>query len=137
MSLEANKAIVTRYWQDMWNAKQGAVIDEITSPNLQLHFPPGQAHQPATLHKWFETAQVAFPDVHFTLHELVAEGDKVVAHWSYKATNTGSFLGMPATQKHVTDQGINMFRIEDGRIVEMWMSGDSLGLLQQLGVLPA
>lgn len=137
MSLQDNKAIVTRYWQDLWNAKQGNVIDEITSSNLQLHFPPGQAHQPSSLHHWFDTAQSAFPDVHFTLHDLLAEDDKVTARWSYKATNTGAFLGGMATQKQVTDEGINIFRIEDGRIAEMWMSGDSLGLLKQLGVIPA
>lgn len=137
MSLEDNKAVVTRYWQDMWNDKRGELIDEITSPDLQLHFPPGQAHQPASLHTWFDTAQSAFPDVHFTVHELVAEGDKVTARWSYTATNTGVFLGGGATHKAVTDQGINIFRIAGGRIAEMWMSGDSLGLLKQLGVISA
>ncbi|WP_426061846.1 ester cyclase [Hymenobacter sp. B1770] len=136
MSLEANKAVVMRYWQDLWNEKQGAVIDEITTSDLQFHFPPGQAHQPATLHQWFSTSRVAFPDVQFTVHELLAENDKVTARWSYEATHTGSFLGQAATERQVTDQGINIFRIQDGRIAEMWMSGDSLGLLKQLGVIP-
>ncbi|WP_201981963.1 ester cyclase [Hymenobacter rubidus] len=137
MSLEANKAVVMRYWHDLWNDKQRGVIDEITVPDLKFHFPPGQAHQPPTLHKWFDTSRSAFPDVHFTVHDLVAEGDKVVAQWSYVANHTGEFLGQPATQRRVTDQGLNMFRIEDGRIVEMWMSGDSLGLLKQLGMIPS
>ncbi|NML64405.1 ester cyclase [Hymenobacter sp. RP-2-7] len=137
MSTEANKAVVTRYWQELWNDKREEVIDEITSPDLRFHFPPGQAHQPATLHQWFTTSRRAFPNVRFTVHDLLAEGDKVVARWSYEATQTGEFLGQPATQKQVTDQGLNLFRLEDGRIVEMWMSGDSLGLLRQIGMLPA
>jgi predicted ester cyclase len=135
MSVETNKKVVTRYWIDFWNEKQGSIIPEITTEDLKLHFPPGQAHQPPSLQKWFETALSAFPDVHFTMHDLIAEGDKVVCRWSYIATNTGAFLGRDATQLKVTDQGINMFRIENGKIAEMWMSGDSLGLLHQLGVL--
>jgi predicted ester cyclase len=137
MSVEANKAVVTRYWEDFWNQKQGDLISEITTEDLQLHFPPGQAHQPPSLKRWFETAQSAFPDVHFTMHDLIAEGDKVVCRWSYVATNTGGFLGNEATNLKVTDQGINMFRVENGKIAELWMSGDSLGLLHQLGVLPS
>lgn len=135
--LEKNKAIVRRYWYELWNEKKGHVIDEIAASDLVLNFPQGQAHQPPTLHKWFETALIAFPDVHFTLHDVIAEGDKVVCRWSYVATNTGEFLGRPATGKQVTDQGIDIFRIQNGKIVEMWVAQDSLGLLQQLGVLPA
>lgn len=135
MSVEQNKAIVRRYWYDLWNEKRGNVIDEIASDALVLHFPKGQAHQPPSLKKWFETALIAFPNVHFTLHDEIAEGDKVVSRWSYVATNTGEFLGRPATHRQVTDQGIDIFRIENGKIVEMWVAQDSLGLLHELGVL--
>ncbi|TDB64029.1 ester cyclase [Arundinibacter roseus] len=133
---EKNKEVVRRYWFELWNEKKGEVLDEIALDPVTFHFPGGQAHQPPTLHKWFETALIAFPDVHFQLHEELAEGDKVVSRWSYVATNTGEFLGRPATQLKVTDQGIDIFRLEDGKIVEMWVAQDSLGLLQQLGVLP-
>lgn len=135
MSAEENKNLVQRYWIELWNDKKGEIIKEISSDNLVFHFPQGQAHQPPSLQKWFETALVAFPDVHFTLHDQIAEGDKVASRWSYEATNTGEFLGSPATHKKVTDKGIDIFRIEDGKIVEMWVAQDSLGLLQQLGVL--
>ena len=135
MSVEDNKAIVRRYWYDLWNDKKGEVMNEIASDALVLHFPKGQAHQPPSLRKWFETALVAFPNVHFTLHDEIAEGDKVVSRWSYVATNTGEFLGRPATQRQVTDQGIDIFRIANGKIVEMWVAQDSLGLLHELGVL--
>ena len=135
MSAEENKNIVQRYWIELWNDKKGEIIEEISSENLVFHFPQGQAHQPPSLQKWFETALIAFPNVHFTLHDQIAEGDKVASRWSYEATNTGEFLGRPATQKKVTDKGIDIFRIENGKIVEMWVAQDSLGLLQQLGVL--
>jgi len=130
-----NKAIITRYYIDFWTEKNESVMHEIISEEVKIHFPPGQAHQPATFKKWFDTALIAFPDVHFTIHDLIAEGDKVVCRWSYVATNTGPFLGREATQLKVTDEGNNIFRIENGKIADMWMAGDSLGLLHQLGVL--
>lgn len=130
-----NKSIVTRYYIDFWSEKNESVMHEIISEEVKIHFPPGQAHQPPTFKKWFDTALIAFPDVHFTIHDLIAEGDKVVCRWSYVAVNTGPFLGREATQLKVTDQGNNIFRIENGKIAEMWMAGDSLGLLHQLGVL--
>ncbi len=134
-TIEENKALVRRYWMELWNDKKD-VIDEIAVDPVIFHFPGGQAHQPPSLRKWFETALIAFPDVHFTLYQSIAEGDEVACRWSYIATNTGEFLGRPATGKRVTDQGIDIFRIENNKIVEMWVNQDSLGLLQQLGVLP-
>lgn len=134
-AIEDNKAIVRRYWFEFWNEKRIEVLDEIAVENVVFHFPEGQAHKPPTLRIWFETALSAFPDVQFTLHDQIAEGDKVVSRWSYVATNTGSFLGRETTSIQVTDLGIDIFRIEDGKIVEMWVSQDSLGLLQQLQVL--
>ena len=135
MSTEENKGVVRRYWQELWNDKRGEIIDDISVDPVVFHFPAGQAHQPPSLHTWFETALTAFPDVHFTIHLEMAEGDKVAVLWSYLATNTGTFLGRPATGKQVTDTGIDIFRIENGKIVEMWVSQDSLGLMQQLGVI--
>lgn len=132
---EDNKAIVRRYWFELWNEKRGEVLEEIAVEDVTFHFPPGQAHQPPTLRKWFETALLAFPDVHFTLHDELADGDKVVSRWSYVATNTGTFLGRDTTGLQVYDQGIDIFRIKDSKIVEMWVAQDSLGLLQQLKVL--
>jgi predicted ester cyclase len=134
-AIEDNKAIVRRYWFEFWNEKRIEVLDEIAVENVVFHFPEGQAHKPSTLRIWFETALSAFPDVQFTLHDEIAESDKVVSRWSYVATNTGSFLGRETTSIQVTDLGIDIFRIENGKIVEMWVSQDSLGLLQQLQVL--
>jgi predicted ester cyclase len=85
---------------------------------------------------WFETAQLAFPDVHFDVLDMIAEDDKVVTRWRYRATNTGPFLGRPPTGRAVTDEGITTLRFEDGKVVEEWVIQDSLGLLKQLGVLP-
>ncbi len=135
MGLEDNKAIARRYFGDLWNAKRPEVIDEIARPDCVIHLAPGQAHRPPNLHVWFEHALVAFPDVQFTVLDLFAEGDRVGVRWEYIATHTGEFLGLPATGKRVTDTGINIFRIETGKIAEFWLVQDSLGLLQQLGMI--
>ena len=82
--------------------------------------------------QYSEVMMTAFPDLERNIEDLVAEGDKVVARWTAKGTNTGDFNGMPATGKYATSSGITIFRIADGRIVEEWSESDLLGLMQQL-----
>ncbi len=135
MSIDANKALVRRYWLDLWNGKQGGLIDEICAPDMRLHFAPGQSHQPPSMQVWFEHALIAFPDVYFTIHAEIAEGDLVTTRWSYTATQTGEFLGLPPSGKKITDTGIDIFRVQDGKLVDLWIMQDSLGLMQQLGAI--
>lgn len=77
----------------------------------------------------------AFPDMAPIIEDLIAEGDKVVSRVSDTATHEGDFLGVPATRKQVTTQEIDIFRIEDGRIVEVWAAPDLFRIMAQLGVL--
>jgi predicted ester cyclase len=79
----------------------------------------------------------AFPDGHVTTEDLVAEGDKVVERFSFRGTNIGPFLGAPATGKQVITTGVAIFRIANGKIVEHWGENDALGVMQQLGLIPA
>jgi predicted ester cyclase len=130
--LTANKAIIMRYWNDLWNAKNPAVIDEIFVEHPDIHLATGQAHRPENMQVWFEHALMSFPDVEFTVHHLMAEDDHVMARWSYVATHTGTFLGIAPTGKRITDVGMNLFRLENGKIAEFWIIQDSNGLLQQL-----
>jgi len=67
---------------------------------------------------------------------MITEGDKVVERFSFKGTNTGSFMGVPATGKKVTSSGMSVFRIANGKIVEHWGENDALGTMQQLGLVP-
>ncbi|MBI5646502.1 MAG: ester cyclase [Ignavibacteriae bacterium] len=135
-AMQKNKAVVKRYFEDLWNAKNSATIPQISDPSLVFHFPGGPAAQPPDLATWFNSATEAFPDLRFTIHDLFADGDHVIARWTYAATNTGKFIGRPPTGRKVSDEGISIFRVKDGKIVEMWISQDSLGLLQQLGWVP-
>lgn len=78
----------------------------------------------------------AFPDLHVVVDQIVAGGDKVAVRWIARGTNTGSGNGIAATGKAVETSGIAMFRFENGRIAEEWVSADTLGLLRQLDMLP-
>jgi steroid delta-isomerase-like uncharacterized protein len=79
----------------------------------------------------------AFPDLQFTLDDLLAARDKVVARFTARGTQTGEFQGIPATGRAAAVSGIAIYRLADGKIVEQWLEYDQLGLLQQLGVIPA
>ena len=78
----------------------------------------------------------AFPDLHITTDYQLAEGDKVMKIWTANSTHKGAFMGIPATGKPIVIKGIEMFRIADGKIAELWACMDNLGMLQQLGVIP-
>jgi predicted ester cyclase len=78
----------------------------------------------------------AFPDLHFTIEDQIAEGDKVVNRVTARGTHLGDFRGIPPTGKQVTVAGITIDRIAGGKLVESWTSWDFLGILQQLGVVP-
>ena len=137
MSTEANKALVRRY-RDIHNSNNLAALDEIVAADIISHnglpgLPPG-LEGGKMAHMVFVAA---FPDGHVTTEDLVAEEDKVVERFSFHGTNTGPFLGAPATGKQVTATGMAIFRIANGRIVEHWGENDTIGVMQQLGLIPA
>ncbi len=124
MSLEANKAIVRRLWDEVWNNADLAVADEIFAPEYA-------AHEQATVPGWRAT----FPDSHHTIEAMIAEDDKVVTHFKVHATHRGEFMGIAPTGRQITMTGIWIHRLVNGQIVEgrTWGVVDFLGLLQQLG----
>ena len=135
MSIDDNKKIVQRY-QEIYNSNDLDALTEVVSedlltPKIMPGIPTGidgakAAHQ---------IMLVGFPDYQTVIDDLFAEGDKVAARITMSGTNTGSFLGIPATGKHVSFTGIYIARIAAGKIVEHWGEEDSVSLLQQLGAL--
>ena len=81
--------------------------------------------------------RMAFPDVHFTIDDLIAEGETVVIRWTVTGTHKGELQGIAPTGKHVTVTGMVMSRFAKGKVEEDWINFDALGLMQQLGVVPA
>lgn len=136
MSAEENKAIVRRY-REIHNSNDLAGLGQIVDANIVSHsgvpgMPPG-LEGGKMVHNMFLSA---FPDSQVTTDDLIADGDKVVERFTFRGTNKGSFMGAPPTGKQVTATGMSVFRIANGKIVEHWGENDSLGVMQQLGLVP-
>jgi steroid delta-isomerase-like uncharacterized protein len=136
MSTEENKAVVRRYIEE-WNKQNPAGVEELVAPEWVAHgTPPGSSPDLAGLKQAFPAFFTAFPDLHFVVEDMIAEGDKVVARVTMRGTHRGDFMGIPPTGKQVSNTGIEISRIEDGKLVETWVNRDDLSFLQQLGAIP-
>lgn len=137
MSTEENKALVRRFYEEVFNKKNLAAIDEFLDPHIIEHaLPPGLPGGIEGSRQFIGMYLAAFADLHLTAEDLIAEGDRVTARFSLRGTQTGEFMGLPPTGRQVTMTGIQIVRIADGRIAENWINADALGLLQQLGAIP-
>jgi steroid delta-isomerase-like uncharacterized protein len=133
-SVQDNKAVIRQYLEEAWNLKNLGILDQLTASNYSRYISgqaspldrEGQKQRIASFHQ-------GLPDVHLTLEDMVAEGDKVVFRINLHGTHTGTLLGVPPTGKQVTISAIDIARLADGKIVEHWGQMDTLGLLQQLG----
>lgn len=138
MSTEDNKALDRRGFEEVWNQGNLAVIDELSAENVVTHNPPGPPMQGTEAFKQFiQMYRSAFPDTQMTVEDQIAEGDKVVTRWTARGTHQGELMGIPATGKQVTVTGISVSRWANGKTVESWSNFDTLGMLQQLGVVPS
>jgi steroid delta-isomerase-like uncharacterized protein len=132
---DKNKELVQANTEKFWNAHDMDVFDEHFSPDFVAHFADGDK----TIEEYKGLCQaymVAFPDLHITTHDLVAEGDKVTKVWTANSTHQGELMGIPATGNKIVVKGIYVYRISEGKIAELWVSMDNLGMMQQLGVIP-
>ncbi len=136
MSVEQNKAIVLRFFEEAFNQGNLAVIDELIAPRLVYHAPDGDISGLDGTKQLVAGVRTAFPDFQVRPQDVVTEGDKVVIRFTDSGTHQAEGMGIPPTGKQVTWTGIDIFRITDGKIVEGWGIVDSLGLMQQLGILP-
>jgi len=137
MPAEENKAIVRRWVDEAYNPGNVGLMDELFAADFVNHDPANpQVRDLEGLKQDVRTQQVAFPDRHTSIDELLADGDKVIKRFTFRGTQTGEWNGIPATGKQVTLQGIDILRIENGQIKEIWWGYDALGVLQQLGVIP-
>jgi steroid delta-isomerase-like uncharacterized protein len=139
MSIEENKAAERRFYEEVWGKHNLDVVDELVVPEVVEHNPavPGQGRGREGFRQTVAMALSAFPDMQITIEDLVAEGDKVVVRWMGRGTHRGEFIGILPTNKQVTPAGIDIWRYEGGKRVESWRQWDLLGLMQQLGVIPA
>jgi len=136
MSAE-NKALVRRAYEEIWSKGNLAVVEELYAPNFVLHDPAAPGVQgPEGLKQLITMNRTGFPDLKLAVVDQIAEGDKVVTHWTGTGTHQGEMMGIPATGKQGTVTGTTISRIAGGKIVEETTNWDTLGMLQQLGVIP-
>ncbi len=138
MSPEQNKAIANRIPLEAINKRNPDLLDELTTPDAVDHvLPPGMPPTVASTKQFFAMMFAAFPDLKYTVDFAVAEGDKVVQRVTVSGTMKGDFIGMKASGKHATWTETHIVRLVDGRVAEHWGNIDQVGMLQQLGFMPA
>lgn len=139
MSTEANKALVRRLYEEGFNTGNIDLADEVFSPGFFDHgSAPGLPNTgPESFKQMLRMFRAAFPDMHATIDDMIAEDDKVVTRTHWHGTHQGEFFGAPATGKEFTLTSTDILRIEDGKVAEHWGNEDDLGMLRQLGILSA
>ncbi len=135
---EVNKNVVRRLFEDVWNKGSMPVADELFAATYTHHDSsmPDVGRGPESEKKRATLYRTAFPDVRFTIEDLIAEGETVTARWSCRGTHKGDLNGIAATGKQFNITGVSNARFTNSKMVEGWVNWDALGLMQQLGVVP-
>jgi steroid delta-isomerase-like uncharacterized protein len=134
---EGHKALARRIFEEIWNQGKMDVADEIYDAHYVTHghgidLPSG----PDGFKQLVSVFRKAFPDIHFTIEDQIAEGDKVVTRWTSRSTHKGELMGIPATGQQVMTAGISIIQVAAGKIVEGWNNWDRMDMMQQIGAVP-
>ncbi len=138
MSTEVNKMIVQNYFEQVWNNGRLDYLDECLAEDV-VEYPEQQIpglNGRDSLKASIGGARESLPDIEITLRDLIAEGTKVATRYTMTATHQNEFMGVPATGKQLTVKGAAIYHLAGGKIFEIWNFLDTLGLLQQLGLVP-
>lgn len=138
MSAEDNKDVVRRHFEECWRQGNLAVVDDLLDITYVSHAPPppGVGSDREGFKQIVTLFRSVFPDIHYTVEDQLAEGDKVATRWTARGAHRGPFMGLPPSGKEVTFTGIFIDRIVDGKCVEHWGAIDRLGMMEQLGAVP-
>ncbi len=141
MSAEENKTVIRRLTNEALNQGNMDVLDHVLADTFTYHDPANPEVTSRDDYKQFVTAlRTAFPDIHFTIEDEVADGDQLAVRWTMRGTHRGDLVmpagPIPPTGKQVQVSGITLIRFTEGKVVEEWQNADNLGFLQQLGVIP-
>ncbi|MCJ7445362.1 MAG: ester cyclase [Methanotrichaceae archaeon] len=136
MSAEKNKDIVRRFFEEGPSKGNMSVANELLASSFALHVPLPCAPGIQGINDVVTACRAAFEDLNVTVEDMVAEGDTVAARFTARGIHKGPFMGLQPTGKPITMTGIEIFRIENGKIAELWGEANLLGLMQQLGIFP-
>jgi steroid delta-isomerase-like uncharacterized protein len=131
------KDVVRRYFVDLMNDQRLDAVDEIMTQDCAFRAPvmPAEMRGADVFRQVVAGLHRTFPDLRFTLHDLIAEDDRVVGSWTMEGTHQGEWLGVAATGRRLSVTGIDTFRIRDGRIARIEIQADYLGAMRQMGAL--
>ena len=133
---EENKAVVRRAYEAF--EKGSSAMDEVLAPDSVVHGPGAPGPMDREAFKQFRNAlYTGFPDLRHTIEDLISEGDKVASRFTARGTHKGEFQGVPATGKQIVLTGLIVNRVTGDKLAEQWHEFDGVGLMQQLGVIPA
>jgi steroid delta-isomerase-like uncharacterized protein len=137
ISLEENKAIVRRYFEEAVNGKNWDLVDELLAPDFNgFQETPGNKVSRDDVKQMLADIRNTSPDQVQIVDDLIAEGDKVVARWHIQGSLTGEYMGVQGQGQKFNISGMEIFRFKDGKIVEHWFSADVYGMMQQVGAIP-
>ncbi|MGZ3598475.1 MAG: ester cyclase [Ktedonobacterales bacterium] len=138
MGIADNKDLVCGFIEEVFNKRNVAAIDDFVAADQVDHtLPPNLPANTSGTKQAIDMFVRAFPDLHVTIDDVIAAGDRVAVRFTSHGTQRGAFAGLPATGQEVTVPSYLIARIADGKIVEQWGLDDRLGMLQQLGIIPA
>ena len=132
-----NKAQFRRAYEELLNGGNLEVAEDLVAPEFLNHeAPPGRDRGPESMRGLATMLRTASPDLHFTIEELVAEGDTVAGRLTMSGTHRGPLMGMPPTGRSVRQDHMHFVRFQNGKAIEHWGVRDEMGMMQQLGVIP-
>jgi steroid delta-isomerase-like uncharacterized protein len=142
MSGEVNKALSRRLVEEVWNQGKIEVVDETLADNFVHHDPTAPERRNRDDYKqWIAESRMAFPDLQITVDDELVDGEQIVTRWTVRGTHQGNLVQptgtIPPTGRQIKVTGITIARYANGKLVEDWQEGDTLGLMMQLGILPA
>jgi predicted ester cyclase len=134
MSIESNRALARRFIEEIFVAGHADAVDGLVTADFVSHGLPGTG--PEVMKSAIARVMPALSDASMDIHDVVGEGDRVAVRLTSTAVQSGTFMGMPPTNKRYTIEELHLFRITDGRVAEHWHQGDMLGMMRQLGLMP-
>jgi hypothetical protein len=139
MTEQENQSTIRRFIEEGLNKLDATLIDEVYSADYVGHDPDRPAPRAIADLKQGIGGVLGrvFGSPHYSIERLVTEGDLVVWHWTFRAVHQGEIMGIPPTGKPIQFGGVNIFRFENGKVVEDWVYRDTVGMMRQLGALPA
>jgi steroid delta-isomerase-like uncharacterized protein len=136
---DENKALIHRWFKEVWNEGRAEAIDEMMAEDCIAHGLADESGNelrgPAGFKPFFHNFRGAFPDIEVIVEDTIAEGDKVAARCTVRATHRGDGIGLTASHRPVTFTGMCFVRVQNGKIADAWNNFDFMNLFQQIGAI--